>query len=66
LDALQECLQRLAPESRRVIEDHYFKDHTIAAIAQRQGRKGGTVRMMLLRIRQALGKCVRDKLGEAR
>jgi RNA polymerase sigma-70 factor (ECF subfamily) len=61
--ALHDCVRELAPESRRVVEAHYFRGQTIAAIARQQGRNGGAVRMMLLRIRQVLGECLRRKLG---
>lgn len=59
--ALQTCLEQLAPESRRVVEEHYFQHQTAEAIARRQGRGAGSVRMMLLRIRNALGDCIRNQ-----
>jgi RNA polymerase sigma-70 factor, ECF subfamily len=61
LEWLRLCVSRLAPESQRVITEHYFEGRPLEAIAARQGRKGGAVRMMLLRIRKALGECVRRK-----
>jgi RNA polymerase sigma factor (sigma-70 family) len=60
---LHKCIDRLPPESRRVVEEHYFGHQTLESIAKRQGRSGGAVRMMLLRIRTALGECIGDKLG---
>lgn len=62
--ALHDCLGRLAPESRRVVEEHYFDRQTVATIAKRQGRSGGAVRMMLLRIRTVLWECIRERRGE--
>jgi RNA polymerase sigma-70 factor (ECF subfamily) len=61
--ALHHCLGRLAPESRRVVEQHYFDCQTVETIAKRQGRSGGAVRMMLLRIRTVLGECIRARRG---
>jgi len=62
LAALRGCLELLAPESRRAVEEHYFQHETVEAIARRQGRAAGTVRMMLLRVRKALGECIEKKL----
>ena len=62
LELLRACMNRLAPESRQVINEHYFDGQPLEAIATRQGRKGSAVRMMLLRIRKALGECIRTKL----
>lgn len=59
---LRQCVQQLAPESRRVVEEHYFHRQTVQSIAQRQGRGAGAVRMMLLRIRKTLGECLRKNL----
>ena len=60
---LRKCIERLSPESRRAVEEHYFRNETLESIAKRQGRSGGAVRMMLLRVRTALGKCIGGKLG---
>jgi RNA polymerase sigma-70 factor (ECF subfamily) len=60
---LRECIDRLPPESRWTVEEHYFRRQTLESIADRRGRSGGAVRMMLLRIRTALSKCIEGKLG---
>ena len=62
LAALDGCLQGLAPESRRVVQEHYFHRRTIEAIAREQDRNAGAVRVMLMRIRNALRDCIRKKL----
>jgi RNA polymerase sigma-70 factor (ECF subfamily) len=59
--ALHDCLGRLAPESRRVVEQHYFEGQKVEVIAKRQGRSGGALRMMLLRIRAVLRECIRGR-----
>ena len=63
--ALHDCLGRLAAESRRVVEEHYFNRQTVEMIAKRQRRSGGAVRMMLLRIRKVLSECIRERRGKA-
>ena len=66
LGAMRRCVERLAPESRRVVEEHYFHRQTVESIAQRQGRGAGAVRMMLLRIRKTLAECIRNNLPHPR
>ncbi|CAN0379796.1 unnamed protein product [Hapterophycus canaliculatus] len=58
---LKECIERLAPESKQVIESHYFGGKTLESIARESKRSGGSLRMMLLRIRKALAKCIRGQ-----
>lgn len=61
---LRECIDRLAPTSRQVIEEHYFQNCSAEAIGARLGKSGGSVRMLLLRIRQALATCLRGPAPE--
>ena len=58
LARLRVCLDRLAPYSRQLIEDHYFAGQTTGELAAREGRRGSTMRMTLLRIRQTLHHCL--------
>ena len=62
--ALLECLHQLAPASRQLVQDYYFENCSAESIGQRTGRKPGTVRMNLFRIRQTLGHCVDRKTRE--
>ena len=55
---LRLCLDRLAPYSRKLIDDHYFAGVTTGELAAREGRRGSTMRMTLLRIRQTLHHCL--------
>ena len=64
LELLRSCMSRLAPENRQVITEHYFEGKSLETIAASQGRKGGALRMTLLRIRKALGECLRTKLKQ--
>ena len=59
--SLKRCIAKLAPESRQLIEKHYFDGNTLESIARESNRTGGSLRMMLLRIRKALAKCIRGQ-----
>jgi RNA polymerase sigma-70 factor (ECF subfamily) len=61
--ALRDCIEKLAPASAAMVRDHYFNARSIVEIAQALGKKEGTVRMTLLRIRQALRACIRQASG---
>ena len=63
LTALDGCLQGLPPQSRHVVQEHYFQRKTIETIAREQDRAAGAVRMMLMRIRNVLAACIRKKIG---
>jgi RNA polymerase sigma-70 factor (ECF subfamily) len=67
LSALRDCIQALPPQSRSVVDRFYFESQPAESIAGQLDKKPGAVRMMLLRIRRALGDCVSSKLqsGEA-
>src|SRR5208282_894698 len=38
LETLRNCVEKLPPESRQVVEEHYFQRQSVESIAQRQGR----------------------------
>ena len=61
---LQACIERLAPESRRLVEEHYFAQQTLESIAKRRNKSGGALRMTLLRVRQALSRCIQKHKAE--
>lgn len=64
LPRLRYCLDRLAPYSRKLIDDHYFAGLSTGELATREGRRGSTMRMTLLRIRQTLHYCLTRARGE--
>jgi RNA polymerase sigma-70 factor, ECF subfamily len=66
LVALEDCVKGLAPESATLVDGVYFKGRALADVARTSGRREGTVRMTLLRIRQALRECVEVKLAARR
>jgi RNA polymerase sigma-70 factor (ECF subfamily) len=65
LVTLAECLQRLPASSHDVVSRYYFERQSIEAIAAGQGRSRGAIRMLLMRIRKALAKCISQRLSEA-
>lgn len=62
--ALLECVNALSSTNRQLIRQYYYDSVAAEEIAKRMQRNAGTIRMMLLRIRRALGECIRHKLGE--
>jgi RNA polymerase sigma-70 factor (ECF subfamily) len=64
--ALERCLEKLPPKSRRLVDLRYTDDHSMDAIAAAIGSTAGAVRVMLHRIRSVLADCIRTELaGEA-
>jgi RNA polymerase sigma-70 factor (ECF subfamily) len=60
--ALQACLERLPAGGAELITDRYFRARSIVEIAGTSGKREGTVRMTLLRLRQLLRTCVEQRL----
>jgi RNA polymerase sigma-70 factor (ECF subfamily) len=60
--ALQQCLERLPSGGAEMITERYFRARSIADIAKTAGKREGTVRMTLLRLRQVLRACVEQRL----
>ena len=65
VEALQACLEKLPAKARRLIRLRYEKPAPIAVIARDLKRSEGGVKVTLFRIRQALRKCVEDRLSVA-
>jgi RNA polymerase sigma-70 factor (ECF subfamily) len=63
LEALKECLKQLPETSQDVVRRFYFEREAIESIAKGQSRSSGAVRMMLMRIRQALATCVSNRIA---
>ncbi len=62
LSALRDCIDALPRTSRWVVERFYFENRTAESLARQMDKTAGAVRMLLLRIRGALGDCVEGKL----
>ena len=61
LHALQDCVSSLPKDRQLIIEQYYFNSVPVAVIGRQMDRKPGSVRMMLLRIRDILRQCVERK-----
>ncbi|MCU0719897.1 MAG: sigma-70 family RNA polymerase sigma factor [Pirellula sp.] len=61
LELLRNCMMKLKPTQRSLIQSFYFEEATAESISRDQGRSAGAVRMSLLRIREALAKCIRQQ-----
>jgi RNA polymerase sigma-70 factor (ECF subfamily) len=67
LRELMVCLEKLKKRkdsAYRLIQMRYFENMSSKQIADSVGRREGTVRMMLLRVRQLLRDCIAKSLGE--
>jgi RNA polymerase sigma-70 factor (ECF subfamily) len=64
--ALQRCLERLPPSGAELIAERYFKARSISDMARELGKREGTIRMSLLRLRQVLRACVEQRLAKER
>lgn len=62
LDALRHCLGLLQSEHRAIVAEFYGQGKSSELIGARLGKGSGSVRMILTRIRRALGKCIRRQL----
>jgi len=61
--ALRACMSELGAENRSLIEQRYFKSKSAAEVADSSGRTTGAVKVALLRVRQALSKCVERRIA---
>jgi RNA polymerase sigma-70 factor, ECF subfamily len=64
IDALQRCVEKLAPAASRLVHRHYFERRTLASLAAEEQKQESALRMRLLRIREALRACIEHTLGE--
>lgn len=61
-DALRQCMSKLTPGNRDLIERRYFHAHSIADTAEGLDRTVGSIKVALLRIRRQLADCVQNRL----
>ncbi len=59
LEALAQCVEKLQPKYREILECYYGQGQAAEVIAVQAGRSPGAVRMILMRIRRSLAKCIR-------
>lgn len=62
--ALEKCLDKLPPKSRRLLDLRYVDDAPMERIAQAIDSTAGSVRVMLFRIRDLLAQCIKAELAK--
>ena len=63
LTRLAECLEGLPPGGRALVDMYYAQSKNAAQIAAETNERHGSIRMRLLRLRQALRRCMESRLG---
>lgn len=63
LRALETCVKSLPPESATLLEAYYYKGRTAADLARSTGKSENAVWVAMLRLRQALHRCVQGHLA---
>ncbi len=65
LSALEDCLQKLTPDQRNLVERRYAHGESVTQIAHTQGKAANAVSALLYRIRTLLAECLaKSRLGE--
>jgi RNA polymerase sigma-70 factor (ECF subfamily) len=64
-EPLEECLRRLPPAARDLLERRYAARAPLAAIARALGRTKSWVAVTLFRIRETLRRCLGEQKGSA-
>lgn len=64
LAALQDCLKKLGEGPRQIVEGFYFRKQSAEALAADRQQTPGAIRMLLMRVRKRLGKCIRSQINE--
>ncbi|MEW4528291.1 MAG: sigma-70 family RNA polymerase sigma factor [Maioricimonas sp. JB045] len=62
-EALRQCLQRLQPDHRDLIERRYYRSMSVADVANALDRTVSAVKVALLRVRRQLAGCVQKRLA---
>ena len=62
-EALQQCIAALPSRSQQLLNAFYFDSQSAESIAVARSQKSSSIRMALLRIRQALAHCIRERTG---
>lgn len=61
-EALGNCMQKLKPEQRGILHEHYLAGRTVREIASATQRSESAVKMMMLRLREQLSECIQRQL----
>lgn len=57
-EALDTCLQKLKPEQRDLLREHYIAGRAVRELSSITGRSESAVKMILLRLREQLSACI--------
>ena len=60
--SLRQCVGKLAPGSRELVESRYFRKLAIQAIADETERNLSAVKVALMRVRRALRECIERQM----
>lgn len=63
--ALRHCLGRISPDSQELLLQRYAPGKSISDIAKKRGKSEGAIRTALMRIRQAVVRCIEGQLVDA-
>jgi len=63
-EALEVCMSKLSSKNRQSLSSYYAGERSIQDIAKSENRSLGAVRVMLMRIRRSLGKCIERQLAK--
>ena len=64
-EALLHCIRQLPDHVAALVKRRYFQNEKLETIAQQIGKKAGTLRVALLRVRDTLRACVETQLQNA-
>lgn len=64
-EALDTCLQKVKPEQRDLLQEHYITGRSVRELSAATGRSDSAVKMTLLRLREQLGVCITLQLRYA-
>ena len=62
LASMRECVAKLDPRARNLIDLFYYQNLSAVQIAESRNQKSNSVRMALMRIRKVLARCIRRKM----
>lgn len=65
LTAMEYCLKRVSSEKRDVLHRHYVQGESYDAIGAELQRSPGALRVLVHRVVQQLGTCVKERLARA-
>lgn len=65
MEALEDCVRKLEPSQRELVESIYTEGMDVGKVARRQGRAPQTIYNKLNFIRRPLAECVKQRVTEA-